>query len=1456
MRAQTLLAGWDFQTTSNGGTAITVSPNTPTLLQANFGTGHLYLNGNFGSSNWISANQLNAFGGTTMNAGTGFSTSISGAASLALVNQSANGQAIVFAFSMSGYANLQVSYATQRSGTGYTSQQWLVSSDAINWTPIQTINSIGSSFSVQSLNPITALNQISTAYVKVIFTGATGVSGNNRIDNIQLNATPSIMPPMVINEFDTATVGIPYSYFINANHTPTSYSASNLASGLLVNSLSGEISGIPDSAVSNLPIQIFASNSGGTGNATLMLTIEKGTQQIVFDTLPSKTFGDSNFNVIATGGNSGNPIIFTSDDTSIATISGNQLQIHGAGTCYITATQAGNVNYHAAIPISRNFTVHKAVQTIQFISPGNKLATDSAFNLQASGGASGNPIQFISSDTNTLIISGTVASIVGSGNVQITASQSGNQNYEAANSVSHSITINKVSQVISFNSIIPKLVGAADFTLHASGGASGNAILFTSSDPSIASVNGNLVSIHNSGIVFITASQAGNFYYEAANNVSQVLIINSSSTDIQYTFGTAILPTSLPTSGTPIAHLNISAISQGNNANINQGTINLTATSSSNNPGSSGEMNAGITARNRNLQLDSSAYFEFTIQPDSAYVFTLHTLQFNSRSTGTGPTNLELRSSEDNYASVKASMNVLANSSWSQIISPLAASYSFTTRTYRLYGFVNGGSGSINTGSNPNNWRIDDILLNISVQASTSCNTNVTATAGIINCHGGVTDIVVHALNTNGSIQYQLHNNLAQSDSIFTNQVAGLYTITVTDAFTCSASTLLLITEPATTLVTASGVSACAGQAVTLYGNPVGGIYSLPNPYVGVSNSYTYSYTDSVGCTTVSAPAAITINPCATLQLNCFIQSYYIGNEMMSPCLFLQGASNDSTLVDDITIELRDPNTFSLISTGYTQLHTNGTASISFPNVSGYFYIVIKHRNALQTWSALPVLLQAGITQYNFSNSASKAFGNNLIEVDSSIWALFSGDVNVDENLDLLDLSEVETEVENFNFGYTHCDLNGDGNVDLLDLPTLENNVANFISSMHPVYIIFPETMESGTKTFYSSSTISLSTGSWNLDDALIGTSSSDKKNGTKSVRMQNVGKLTMLFDVYIDSSYLTIYHAKYGSDSASSWALFSSIDGGANWQQVGGQVISNLNNLQSTVFQVQYTGNIRFQIRKLSGGKLNIDDFNITQTQPILFPDNDPLSLGNPSNAATDISMPDNYLLTKTQYVLAYNNSKGLADWVIWHLDINDLGSTPRCDCFAMDAQLPSTFYRAGASSYSGSGFDRGHQLPSSQRNNNITNNAATFLMSNMMPQSPNLNQITWNNMEAYCTNLANAGYELYTYSGGYGSGGTGSNGGITYTIAGGNIQVPSHYWKIVVVLPAGSNDANRVDTNTRVIAVSMPNTQTVNSMSWGNYRTSIDAIESSTGFDFLSALPVSLQNTIEGLIDSGPTN
>ncbi|UOQ51673.1 DNA/RNA non-specific endonuclease [Hymenobacter cellulosivorans] len=246
-------------------------------------------------------------------------------------------------------------------------------------------------------------------------------------------------------------------------------------------------------------------------------------------------------------------------------------------------------------------------------------------------------------------------------------------------------------------------------------------------------------------------------------------------------------------------------------------------------------------------------------------------------------------------------------------------------------------------------------------------------------------------------------------------------------------------------------------------------------------------------------------------------------------------------------------------------------------------------------------------------------------------------------------------------------------------------------------------------------------------------------------------------------------------------------------------------------------------------------------------------ITLGNPSGATADVNQPTNYLLLKSQYAVSYHRDRGIPNWVSWHLSPEWLGSAPRQDDFRPDATLPAGWYQVGTSSYTGSGFDRGHNCPSADRTKTVADNSATFLMTNMVPQAPRNNQQTWANLEDYCRTLVNQGNELYILMGNYGKGGTGSS-GYKETLDNGRITVPQRIWKVIVVLPQGNDDVSRVGSTTRIIAVDTPNDNTL-STSWGSYRTTVDAIEAATGYDIMSRVPVGIQAPLEAKTDTGPT-
>ena len=244
----------------------------------------------------------------------------------------------------------------------------------------------------------------------------------------------------------------------------------------------------------------------------------------------------------------------------------------------------------------------------------------------------------------------------------------------------------------------------------------------------------------------------------------------------------------------------------------------------------------------------------------------------------------------------------------------------------------------------------------------------------------------------------------------------------------------------------------------------------------------------------------------------------------------------------------------------------------------------------------------------------------------------------------------------------------------------------------------------------------------------------------------------------------------------------------------------------------------------------------NITVSAPL--PDEDPLIFGNPSNATANIANETNYLMQKPQYSLSYHRTNGRPNWVAWRLDSSWIGGAPRQDDYRADPALPAGWYQVQDSDYSGSGYDRGHMCPSGDRTRSIPDNSATFLMTNFVPQLAANNQGPWNDFENYCRTLATQGNEIYIITGPSGTIGT---------IAAGRVAVPAVTWKVVLVLPNGTNDLSRVTRATRAFGIIVSNQPPINSNAWRNYRVTVDQVENLTGYNFFSNIPKITQELIE---------
>jgi len=308
----------------------------------------------------------------------------------------------------------------------------------------------------------------------------------------------------------------------------------------------------------------------------------------------------------------------------------------------------------------------------------------------------------------------------------------------------------------------------------------------------------------------------------------------------------------------------------------------------------------------------------------------------------------------------------------------------------------------------------------------------------------------------------------------------------------------------------------------------------------------------------------------------------------------------------------------------------------------------------------------------------------------------------------------------------------------------------------------------------------------------------------------------------------------------------------------------SGANNGAITATIAAYTDNVvRTANVTISGTGVASQTVIITQytasNPPPTAKDGDNLLLGNPSDAISSILTPNNYLLVKPQYVTSFNNSKLTANWTSWFLNKAWFvgGTFGRQASYYPDTAINSTltangFIQVTTDFYTGSGFSRGHMCPAADRTMTLADNYATFLMTNMVPQIQIVNAGPWGDLENYCRSLVTGSNdELYIISGPMGKGAVGLNSPNTINVWNG-LTIPARVWKIVVVLPVGTNDLSRITQATRVIAVIMPNTQTAILQPWTSYRTSVRAIEDSTGFNFLSNVPVAIQNIIETQVDN----
>ncbi|NHM07663.1 hypothetical protein G4D82_10550 [Flavobacterium sp. CYK-4] len=316
---------------------------------------------------------------------------------------------------------------------------------------------------------------------------------------------------------------------------------------------------------------------------------------------------------------------------------------------------------------------------------------------------------------------------------------------------------------------------------------------------------------------------------------------------------------------------------------------------------------------------------------------------------------------------------------------------------------------------------------------------------------------------------------------------AGTYTVYVTNPATgCSSasSTTTVVVDTATTWYADADTDGFGNAAVSQLActQPVGyvanntdcddtnvNIYQFATFYVDADgDTYGSTATASVcsGLTTPAGysttnddcddtnPALNPTNPCSAgsvVNLTLFIEGYYIGGSTMNSVKLNQDYVSPADEVEDLTIELHDATTYALVDTAIGTLKTDGSLTCTFNTAAaGSYYIVVKGSNIIETWSATAQAVGTTPLSYDFSSGASQAYGDNMREIETGVFAMYTGDLNLDQVIDNADLDSIFPDIENSNFGVLATDLNGDGVVDNADLDNIFINIENSIFANYP----------------------------------------------------------------------------------------------------------------------------------------------------------------------------------------------------------------------------------------------------------------------------------------------------------------------------------------------------------------------------------------------------------------------
>ncbi|MBL7765534.1 MAG: putative Ig domain-containing protein [Chitinophagaceae bacterium] len=843
--------------------------------------------------------------------------------------------------------------------------------------------------------------------IPVIVSGYTisgsAASNYNLLQPTGLTADITASPTPVINSALTfsATYGAPAtSYFITATEFPTSYNATGLPPGLSINTTTGEISGTP-TAVAGSPfsVTITATNLGGSGTATLIYTIDPAVITVSSPTGVNKVY-DRNTDATYTG-------------TLVGVVGLDNVSLNGVGTFaqFTVGTGIAITSTASTLtgPDAGNYTLVQPSGMTADITPkdltiNGATALNKIFDGTTTATITGTLNGVISPDVVNVTFSGNFASsAIGNGIAVTSNSVLGGANAANYNLIQPSgLTANILPQPVLTTDILPLYMQGVN-------GTNSNRLPYTYR-ATISNLTPNATYRYINQVV--VASDAANI---------------SGAGNVIYADPGGFVRTTAAGFVTPGSYGTFTADAGGNYTGwfISEPTGNATRFTPGLNVYMRISLNDGAGGTTAIARLTTTDSVKIINLVASAGANNGTGLRGNSNATAKNfvfvwdnPT-ASGRPLSGSYVESDGVANTTGNS--------FASFYSTNVEG------VAGAYGMIIPNTNPNGvQRIEQRDF---------------ATGNMIGCATDADGIWPSGSNTVNPVTGGTAKVITIGDApLDICCVAPVITSLTNNGPICS-------TDPLNLNVMATGTAPLA-YVWAGTGSFTNGSTDATTVTGAATGIYTVTVSNACGSTT--STIAVTVNTCtATLNLTALMQGYYrSSDDSMTSTLFNQGELNASTDCDTVTVELRDATSPYAVAYSYTGvIGTNGQIACTFPGsaVGNSYYIAIRNRTTVETWSASPVLTAASFS-YDFRTSDAQAFGNNMILVNLSPvrWAIFSGDLDQSGGIDGDDFNILDPNIQTGNGGYLNSDIDGSGGVDGDDFNIFDPNSQAGVGAILP----------------------------------------------------------------------------------------------------------------------------------------------------------------------------------------------------------------------------------------------------------------------------------------------------------------------------------------------------------------------------------------------------------------------